>query len=127
MSTVNKMVQYFSEHSKNNNLVYDDIVEKILTPEYDNIPEEDWALIIDEVWKMAYKKALSDDVLTPEENYNLEMIRALSNDLRTPGFKQTLRYKLNNHVSATDNSNHYNPRYKYPKPTPYNWGNEDKS
>ena len=40
MSTVNKMVQYFSEHSKNNNLVYDDIVEKILTPEYDNIPEE---------------------------------------------------------------------------------------
>ena len=60
-------------------------------------------------------------------NYNLEMIRALSNDLRTPGFKQTLRYKLNNHVSATDNSNHYNPRYKYPKPTPYNWGNEDKS
>lgn len=126
MSTVNKMVQYFSENSKNKNLVYEDIVEKILAPEYDNIPEEDWALIIDEVWKMAYKKALSDDVLTPEENYNLEMIRALSNDLRTPGFKQTLRYKLNNYVKSIDDSNHYNPQFKYPKPTPYNWDDDKK-
>lgn len=126
MSTVNKMVQFFESHSKNNNLVYDDIVEKISSPEMDHIPEEDWALIIDEVWKMAYKKALSDDILTPEENYNLEMIRSLSNDLRTPGFKHTLKHKLNNHVKAIDDSNHYNPRFKYPKPTPYNWDDDKK-
>lgn len=126
MSMVNKMVQYFSAQSKNTNLVYDDIVEHVLKPENDNVPEEDWALIIDEVWKMAYKKALSDDVLTPEENYNLEMIRALSNEIRTPGYRQTLRYKLNNYVKSIDDSNHFNPRLKYPKPTPYNWDDDKK-
>lgn len=126
MSTVNKMVQYFAENSKNTNLIYDDIVEKILAPEYEDIPEDDWALIIDEVWKMAYKKALSDDILTPEENYNLEMIRSLSNDLRTPGYKQTLRYKLDNYVKSIDDANHFNPKFKYPKPTPYNWDDDKK-
>lgn len=126
---VNKMVQYFSENSKNNNLVYDDILEHVLKPEHDHIPEEDWALIIDEVWKMAYKKALSDDIITPEENYNLEMIRALSNEIKTPGSRHALRYKLNSHVKAIDNNNsnnHFNPRFKYPKPTPYNWDDDKK-
>lgn len=126
MSNVNKMVQFFAEHSKNTNLIYDDVVEKVLSPENENIPEEDWALIIDEVWNMAYKKALSDDILTPEENYNLEMIRALSNEIRTPGYKQTLRYKLNNHLKSIDDSNHYNPKFKYPKPTPWNWDDDKK-
>lgn len=126
MSMVNKMVQYFSEQSRNTNLVYDDIVEHVLKPENDNIPEEDWALIIDEVWKMAYTKALSDNILTPEENYNLEMIRSLSNEIRTPGYRQALRYKLNNYVKSIDDNNHFNPKYKYPKPTPYNWDDDKK-
>lgn len=126
MSTVNNMVQYFAENSKNTNLVYDDIVEKMASPGNDNIPEEDWALIIDEVWKMAYTKALSDNVLTPEENYNLEMIRALSNDLRTPGYRQSLQFKLNNYSKAIDDSNNYSPKLKYPKPTPWNWNEENK-
>ena len=126
MSVVNKMVNYFSEMSKNKNLTYDDIVEKITSPECENILEEDWSLIIDDVWKLAYQKALSDDVLTSEENYNLEMIRNLSNEIKTPGYKQTLKYKLNNLVNNIDNANHFNPKYKYPKPTPWNWDDDKK-
>lgn len=125
MTTVNKMIQYFSENSKNTNLVYDDIIEKMTSTENDNIQEEDWALIIDAVWKMAYTKALSDNIITPEENYNLEMIRALSNDLKTPGYRQALQYKLSNYSKAIDDSNNYSPKLKYPKPSPWN-SEEDK-
>ena len=125
MSKVEKMVHAIQEEAKSKDISYDYLVEKILEPENAHILEAEWALILDSVWELTYKRALSDNVLTVEENHSLDMIRRLSLEIKTSGYKESLQRKLYNITKNIDNQ-HYNPKFAIQKPTPWNWDNDNK-
>jgi midasin (ATPase involved in ribosome maturation) len=114
------IVDYLEKYVENNEKCYDKLLQLVLAEKLDDkISDEQWDLIIDEAWALAYHKALEDSYLSPDEQIELNKIKELSLEVKTPGFKEVLRFKLDNAFRSINNE--YKTRFPHPKPTPYNW------
>lgn len=128
MKNKNDVINEYKKYVNIYEITPEQIIEKVLHPDYEEIMEKEWTVIIDEIYKLAHQKAYQDNVVTPEELNNLRLIKKLGGEMRNAGYKVQLQAKLNQYMKSLSNEEQepqpqkiYNPKYKYPKPSPYNW------
>ena len=70
------ILKYIQKYANQNNEVYSFINDLRKNPELE-ISDAQWSLIIDQAWHIAYKKAMEDSYISPEEKMDLDNIKRL--------------------------------------------------
>lgn len=104
------------------------IKDLTMNPELNKeIGDEQWAVIIDQAWRMAYIKAMDDSYLSNEERTDLNNIKQLQNfyQLRLSN-RQALNYNISKNMNKIVKQNPEPPKqvsrnspYYMPKPWDY--------
>lgn len=131
------VVNYIDKYIEKNSNCYELLVKMLEMPKLENeLTDQQWALIIDQAWAMAYRKAMEDSYLSPEEKIELNNINNLATSFANKNKNgHEIQYRLFNsykNLAATkqkepDNENIQKvyqkkpARYRHPKPSPYNW------
>ena len=120
------IVKYIEKYVEKNQFCYQKLLQLTLHPELTpEISDEQWTLIIDQAWQFAYRKALEDSYLSPEERVELNKIKNLAVIYQNvPGNRVALNYCILNsfkHIVEVDKKEENEMRWelRYPKPTPY--------
>jgi hypothetical protein len=87
----------------------------------ESLNDLEFDLMLDNAWKHAFKEALSDNDLSVEEHAELMKIQNLTLELKTPGYRDMLKYKLDNSYKNIFEINSQNKKKSIlepPKPKP---------
>lgn len=106
------VVAYIDKYVEKNAECYKLLKGMINSEKIENeFSDKQWAYIIEQAWQLAYKKAMEDNYLSPEEKIELNNINDLSLAYQ-PKDRMQLNYRILTSFKKLDN-------IKYPKPTPY--------
>lgn len=126
--TAKLVLENIQKYIKQNKEGYRFVKDLTMQPEIaKEIGDAQWAVIIDQAWRMAYIKAIDDSFISNEERADLNNIRQLQNfyQLRISN-RQVINHKLNKGVKKVVEQNPEPPKqvsknspYYIPKPWDY--------
>lgn len=125
---VEQMAKYMHKYLNESNTSYNEILSFDSENNKNLNNDLEWSLIIDQAWKIAYRQALEDNNLSPEEKMELESIQSLHRTLKNdPNNRVALNYQVLlsfKNLLAIDNKEDNNvaankKRWPSPKPTPW--------
>lgn len=130
-----EVVKYIHKYLEKNDKCYHKLLEIVNHPKLENeFSDLQWALIIEEAWRLAYIQALEDNFISLEERKELNNIHQLALNFRnTPGSRQALNFRIlrtfRHLVEIDKKEDLYERDWKpqpvverkdwYPKPTPW--------
>ncbi len=120
-----EVVKYIQKYLEKYEKCYDRLLEVINHPKLENeFTDIQWGLIIEQAWRMAYRKALEDDFISLEERAELNNLYSLSMVYRN---NPHTRIALNHHIRAKfkhmieidKKEDVYERKWEPPKPSPW--------
>lgn len=122
------VVKYIHKYLEKHDKCYDRLLEVVNHPKLESeFSDMQWALIIEQAWRMAYRKALEDDYISLEERYELNKLFNLGNHYRNnPHTRMALNHKIRmefkNIIEVDKKEDVYERKWTPPKPSPWdNW------
>lgn len=118
--TARLVLEDIQRHIKQHKEGYTFVKELTMQPELSKeIGDAQWAVIIDQAWRMAYIKAMDDSYLSNEERADLNNIRQLQNSYQLrASSRQVINHRLSKGIKKIVDQNPEPPK-QVSKNSPY--------